>query len=145
MRKEINFYSKNTTSQTVLLLVWLMVLLPSCSTSLTLRKGSLVKTELYFGMNIPGGGQASQAEWAQFLAEEVTPRFSEGLTVLQAQGQWLGEDSVIAREQSRVVMLLYTYSEEREAAIRAIMGAYKERFQQEAVMRVDSRVRLGFY
>ena len=87
----------------------------------------------------------TDAEWARFLAEEVTPRFAEGLTVLRAQGQWLGADSAIAREQSRVVMLLYTYNEEREEAIQAIMKAYKLRFRQEAVMRVDSRVRLGFY
>ncbi|MEZ4685346.1 MAG: DUF3574 domain-containing protein [Bacteroidia bacterium] len=123
----------------------MLLMVSACSTGLKLRNGSLVKTELYFGMNIPGGGQVSQGEWAQFLANEVTPRFTEGLTVFQAQGQWMGEDSLIAREQSRVVMLMYAYSDEREKAIQEIMAAYKIRFRQEAVMRVDSRVRLGFY
>ncbi|MFK7969145.1 MAG: DUF3574 domain-containing protein [Bacteroidia bacterium] len=122
-----------------------LLFLTACVSTVPLRKGALIKTELYFGMNIPGGGEVGPTEWAQFLGEEVTPRFSDGLTVFQAQGQWLGEDSVIAREQSRVVVLLYTYSEAREADIQALMAAYKKRFRQEAVMRVDSKIRLGFY
>lgn len=122
----------------------ILFLLTACTSTIPLRKGVLIKTELYFGMNIPSGGVVTQAEWAQFLAAEVSPRFEDGLTVFQAQGQWLGEDKIVAKEQSRVVVLLYQYSNMQEQAISEIITAYKTQFQQEAVMRVDSRVRLAF-
>ena len=44
--------------------------------------------------------------WRGFLAAEVTPRFPDGLTVLDANGQWRGDDDVILRERSKVLLIL---------------------------------------
>ena len=38
--------------------------------------------ELFFGADIPGGGQISDADWRDFLNSEVTPRVPEGLDVV---------------------------------------------------------------
>lgn len=105
----------------------------------------MTQTQLFFGMNIPTGGQVTQADWRLFVDEIVTPRFGEGFTAMSAQGQWKGKDGEIAREQSRVLIFLYAYSERREMDLQQIMDTYKSRFQQEAVMRVDAKIRLGFY
>ena len=110
----------------------------------TPQAGDLIKTELYFGRNIPGGGVVGEPEWARFLSEEITPRFKDGLTIYEASGQWLGANGRIARERSMVVVLVYRYASERDQAIQSIMDAYKNRFRQEAVMRIDLRVRRSF-
>ena len=44
----------------------------------------------------------SDADWAAFLADTVTPRFLDGLTVLAGAGQRQGDD--VVRERSKVVV-----------------------------------------
>ena len=39
-----------------------------------------VEVNLYLGRDKPAGGEVSDAEWASFLADTVTPRFPAGLT-----------------------------------------------------------------
>src|SRR5690606_41197674 len=48
----------------------------------------MARLELYFGTQRPGGAPVTEAEWAAFLDEKVTPRFPDGLTVLTGNGQW---------------------------------------------------------
>src|SRR5258707_15215092 len=44
--------------------------------------------ELMFGRSTAGHLRVGEAAWARFLAREITPRFPDGLTVLDAAGQW---------------------------------------------------------
>jgi hypothetical protein len=71
--------------------------------------------------------------------EVVTPRFPDGLTILDADGQWRGKDGSIAREESKVIVLLYPRKNRKamNAKIEEIRAEYKKRFAQEAVMRID--------
>src|SRR5258707_8051902 len=46
--------------------------------------------ELMFGRSIAGHLRVGEAAWSRFLAREITPRFPDGLTVLDAAGQWPG-------------------------------------------------------
>jgi len=98
-----------------------------------------IRTELYFGRNIPSGGTVSESDWQKFVDEVVTPRFPDGLTVLDADGQWRGKDGLIAREESKVIVLLYPRKDRKatNAKIEEIRAEYKKRFAQEAVMRID--------
>ena len=98
-----------------------------------------IRTELYFGRNIPTGGRVSESDWQKFVDEVVTPRFPDGLTVLDADGQWRGKDGSIAREESKVIVLLYPRKDRKamNAKIEEIRAEYKKRFAQEAVMRID--------
>ena len=107
-----------------------------------------IRTELYFGRNKPSGGTVSVEEWRRFVDEFVTPRFPDGLTILEANGQWRGKDGIIAREQSMVVVLLYSRKDRKaaNAKIEEIRAEYKKRFEQESVLRLDFRtsVRVTF-
>ena len=98
---------------------------------------AMARLELYFGTQRPGGAPVTEAEWAAFLDEEVTPRFPDGLTVLQGDGQWRNSKGVITKETSTVLVILYDPAAEKETAIEDIRAAYKDRFDQESVMRVD--------
>ncbi len=96
---------------------------------------------LYFGTQKPdGGASVTDAEWQQFLANEITTRFPSGLTTWEASGQWRDEHNVIERERTHIVQLVHPASGEIEGRIVAIIAAYKKRFAQEAVFRVRSDV-----
>jgi hypothetical protein len=98
-----------------------------------------LRTDLFFGCAKPDGTVISAAEWEAFLDAEITPRFPEGLTVLEAAGQWQEADGDIIEEHSKVVLLLYpqTAQAESHAEIEAIRAAYEQRFGQDAVLRAD--------
>lgn len=85
--------------------------------------------ELLFGRT-----HISEAGWARFLADEITPRFPDGLTVMDAWGQWRAPGSdKIARERSKVVMIAMPPATDNEARLQAIIEAYKARFKQKSV------------
>jgi hypothetical protein len=98
----------------------------------------LHRLEMLFGTARPGGPVISDAEWQGFLDGEITPRFPAGLTVLRGPGQWLGSDGRLTREQAFILVVWHDAAPETEAGIEAIRDAYKARFSQESVMRVDS-------
>ena len=108
---------------------------------------NFIKTELYFGLNIPAGGQVSMLDFQQFIDTAVSPLFPQGLTLLDAQGQWQDTESKkVDKEPSRVLLLLYPMRQRRQASpkIDQIRRNYQKRFAQQSVMRVDYRVRTQF-
>jgi Protein of unknown function (DUF3574) len=96
------------------------------------------RTELFFGTAKPVG-VVSEGEFADFLEDEITPRFPEGLTVVSALGQFLGSSGAVIQENSKVVILLYPASLRKinNEKIEEIRNLYKATFQQEAVLRAD--------
>ncbi len=97
------------------------------------------RTELFFGTAKPDGSAVTEAEWTEFLAKEITPRFPDGLTVMTGMGQWQEEDDDIIQERSQLVILLYPsdFAVESGALIEEIRAAYETAFQQESVLRAD--------
>jgi hypothetical protein len=61
---------------------------------------------LFFGRNIGGAPGVSDADFTKFLDEEVTPRFPDGLTVIDGGGQWRGPDDVLVRFRQDSVLLI---------------------------------------
>jgi hypothetical protein len=107
-------------------------------------QNTFTKDELYFGMSKRRGGMISEAQWQQFLNSEITPRFRDGLTVLDAYGQYLNSAGILSREKTKVVILIYSPSPEKNQAINEIIDSYKQKFQQESVLRVTSIVQVTF-
>jgi hypothetical protein len=99
---------------------------------------AMARLEMFFGTSRPTGAPVSDEEWTSFLDKEVTPRFPAGLTVLRGPGQWRASDGLLAKEQANIVVIWHEPASHTEASIEAIRSAYKERFAQESVMRVDS-------
>src|SRR3546814_16065208 len=86
----------------------------------------MARLELYFGTQRPGGAPVTAAEWAGFLDEEVTPRFPDGLTVLEGNGQWRNSKGVITRETETVLVIHYEPSAGKETAIKDLRAATKD-------------------
>jgi hypothetical protein len=89
---------------------------------------------MYFGRNIGQTLGVSDENWRDFVDTEVTPRFGDGLTMYDANGQWRDSDTgAIVREPSKVLMLILSDETRDRTALESIADAYKARFQQQAV------------
>ncbi len=98
------------------------------------------RTELYFGGSRPDGTPITPADFELFLDKEVTPAFPDGLTWLEAHGQWMG-----GKEDSYVLIILYPFGDrDANRELEEIRGDYKEQFDQESVLRADSVERVSF-
>jgi hypothetical protein len=117
----------------ILLILAFLVAPPAFAAQCPSHGAAMARTELLFG-----AAQVSDAQWKVFLAREVTPRFPDGLTALEGYGQWKRPDGRITGERSRVLLLWHAPSADADARIDAIRAAYKKRFHQLSVMRVDS-------
>ena len=92
--------------------------------------------QLFLGRSTADGGEVSEQQWTAFLAETVTPRFPDGLTVLDAAGQWRDSAGAIQRERSKLLWILAPPGDEARRLIDEISEEYKRRFQQESVLRI---------
>jgi hypothetical protein len=98
-----------------------------------------MRTTLYFGLNRKTGN-VSETQWKRFLRDHVTPRFPQGLTVWEANGQWRRADGVIVQEPAKVLLLVHDQTPAVHAAIDAIIEDYKKTFEQESVLWETARV-----
>ena len=106
-------------------------------------KPSLVEDDLYFGLST-SQGPVTPAQWDNFLNKEVTPRFPDGLTVLDAKGQWKNAQGKIGKEPTKVLILIHPDNATEDQAIQALIDIYKKEFHQESVMRVKSHPEVSF-
>jgi mannose/fructose-specific phosphotransferase system component IIA len=107
---------------------------------------SLIQKDLFFGRNIPGGGEVSEAEFAAFVDGIITPRFPAGLTIFDADGQFRDSTGNLIEEQSKLVTLFVEDTPVTETAIREIVTAYLQQFNQESVLQVtnEDELKVGF-
>ena len=122
----------------------LALLLSACATVQPRVSEAVLADRLFCGLTIPGGGEIAEAEWRAFVAEEVTPRFPDGLTIWRAEGQWRGADGVIVREPTLIIEILHAYDLRIDRKIVEIAEAYRQRFRQESVLRVTMPARMEF-
>ncbi|BAZ17602.1 hypothetical protein NIES4071_94820 [Calothrix sp. NIES-4071] len=125
----------------------LLITTPACTNLKTRAESSqktLIKEELYFGLSKPGGKTVSEVEWQQFLNRVITPRFKDGLTVIDANGQYLNSSGVLVKEKSKVIVVIYENSSTKNKMVKDTISNYKQTFQQEAVLRVTSNVKVSF-
>lgn len=103
-----------------------------------------VRSELVFGRSRPDGSVVTEAEWQAFLAEHVTPRFPDGLTVLDAAGQYRDRAGRLVREPSKVLILVHPAEPAALAAVEEVRARYRGLFDQESVLLIRSRAGVGF-
>jgi hypothetical protein len=119
----------------VAVLVWIALAEPaSAQIACRANQKSSAVVEMLFGRKIGDRIGVSNAAWARFVDREITPRFPDGLSVVDAAGQWLDPDKKrVVREPSKIVTIVVADLEKGQGAIDAITEAYKKRFRQQAV------------
>ncbi|HEX2887558.1 DUF3574 domain-containing protein [Vineibacter terrae] len=124
-----------------------MLLLAACTTTPICRAPAKPATQvdLYFGRDIDGTAEVSDAQWSLFVDQEVTPRFPDGLTVIDAHGQYRDTASGrISRERSKRLTIVVDDAAAARSRFDAVIDAYKRRFQQQSVLKVEAPVCAAF-
>lgn len=106
-----------------------------------------LRTELYFAIaRAEAGAEDIDApDWQAFLDEEVTPRFPDGFTVLDAYGQWRMRDGErIGRLLTKVMIILHPDTEAALARVEELRLAFKHRTGQDSVLRATTPVDVSF-
>jgi hypothetical protein len=98
-----------------------------------------IRTTHYFGLSRPKGS-VSELEWQIFLRDEVTRRFPGGLTVWQAEGQWMSTVGSVDREQSKVLLLVHADTAAARESVQAVIQSYRKAFDQQSVLWESARV-----
>jgi hypothetical protein len=96
----------------------------------------LIKTDLFFGRNIPSNGEVSEADFQTFINNVVTPSFPDGLTVFDANGQFRDSTGTIIKEKSKNLSLFFEDTLKNQASIDDIVNKYTQQFNQESVLQV---------
>jgi len=104
----------------------------------------LTRTELYFGLSKPNGAYISETDWQAFADSVITPAFPLGSTIVNGSGQWLGNNGRLISEPSKVLIVFSKMTKTQSRKIEQVRQQYKTLFKQEAVMRVDKKMRVGF-
>jgi hypothetical protein len=106
-----------------------------------------VDTKLDFGlgpMDNPDKG-VSEAQWRAFLDKEVTPRFPDGLSVVDVYGQWQGvKQPAPQRLRSKMLIVDYPDTQVNRDKIEAIRAAWKRQTGDQSVLRVTQPVDVSF-
>ncbi len=100
--------------------------------------------ELVFGRNEGDRLAVSDEDWRRFIDEVVTPRYPDGLSVMDVQGQWRAPGGVLVREPSKIVYLVLDGGPDDPAKIANIRDAYKQRFHQKSVLLVSQKACVSF-
>ncbi|MDQ4135163.1 MAG: DUF3574 domain-containing protein [Pseudomonadota bacterium] len=130
-----------------LALAAILPLLSACVTAMPVScaGGAAPKpvAELVFGRNIGGRLGVGERDWRAFLDTEVTPRFPDGFTVLDARGQWRDAGAIV-REPSKVLVIALQDEARDRAEIAAVAEAYKARFRQQSVLTMVRQACVSF-
>jgi hypothetical protein len=102
-----------------------------------------LEIDVYFGRDKPGGGEVSDADWASFLAETITPRFPDGLSVVNVEGQHRDPSGRIVRERTKLLVVVVFDAPAHQARVREVADAYVKRFGQQGVFRAEHAVCAG--
>lgn len=102
-----------------------------------------LQVDLYFGRETDKGREVSEAEWASFLKDEVTPRFPDGLSVLDVAGQAREPNGRIARERTKLLVIVVFDAPAHQPKVQAIIDTYSRRYGQHGVFHVEHPVCAG--
>ena len=103
-----------------------------------------VEYRLFMGRSDGDREVVSDADWEKFLADTITPRFPDGLSVMDVAGQGTTADGTIERERTKMLLVLAAAGEEAMDRINEIGAEYKQRFNQNSVLRVVTEACVAF-
>jgi len=104
---------------------------------------SAIEVDLFFGGDAGHGRAVSDAEWASFMAEEVTPRFPDGLSVIDVAGQYREPSGRMAQEKTKLIVVVVFDAPAHLSRVQAVIAAYDRRHGQNRVFRTEHAVCAG--
>ena len=120
-----------------------LLLLSGCAAACPDGMAPGTATTLYFGAARRGAPDVGEADWRAFLADIAVPRLP-GMTVTDGFGHYREKDGTAASERTRVLTTAHHGRPEETRAIAEVVAAYKRRFDQWGVGRLDQPACMDF-
>jgi hypothetical protein len=118
----------------LVILLALVMSAPAGAKCLLGSQRAATEAQLFFGRDIPGGGQVSDDDWLKFVNEVIAADFPNGFTVSDADGAWKdAKTGGAVHEKSKLVLVDGRSTPEFASKLRHIADTYKARFHQDAV------------
>ena len=95
-------------------------------------QAQLRTAQLFLGAKAPA--KVSDTDLRKFVDAEVTPRFPDGVTVVDGGGQWKGDENRMIREAAKVVMIVLPARGDPHGRVEAVRSAYRSRFKQDSMV-----------
>jgi hypothetical protein len=73
-------------------------------------------------------GRINERALRRFVDQEITPRFPNGVTVVDGGPQWTGKDDRLIRESAKVVLIALPAGGDAHDRVEAVRAAYRARF-----------------
>ena len=90
--------------------------------------------ELFFARGINGREPLTDAEWAEFAGQIITPSFPDGFTVFDGEGQWRNpQTGRIGGGRTKILLVAAKREPDLAQRLAAVIDAYKTRFQHQSV------------
>ncbi len=97
---------------------------------------SYTEYRLFFGRGNADNRQVvSDQQWDEFVEDTITVEFPEGLTILDAYGQYTNSDGILIEEDTKILIILVPPNANSAPGINRIIEGYKSRFAQQGVLR----------
>jgi hypothetical protein len=104
---------------------------------------SLRTAQLFLGRkNV--GPRAAAPDLQRFIDQEITPRFPDGVTVVNGGAQWQGSENMLMRDAAQVVHIVLPPRGDPQGKLEAVRKAYRARFRQESVLVVTQPACVAF-
>ena len=110
------------------------------ATAVVTAPSEWVKTEIYFGRDLPGGKEITKGAWADFMDKVLSRHFPKGLTVYEAYGQMQHADGRIEKQSTWVVAIVHPKNLAIDKAIQEIIDAFRKQFNKAQVVHVSAPV-----
>lgn len=95
---------------------------------------AVTEFQLFFGRDIEGRGVVTELQFREFVEKTVTPVLPNGFTLVDAVGEYRYADGKIVLEPNKILSMNATPTAALDQAIKAIVTAYKHKFDQEKVL-----------
>lgn len=82
--------------------------------------------QLFLGAGAPG-----DRDLRRFVDQEITPRFPDGVTVVDGGDQWKGSANRMIRQASKVVLVVLPAGGDSQGKVEAVRTAYRSKFRQD--------------
>lgn len=114
----------------------LVLALAGCSTApkpvCPAGQSQLRTAQLFLSAKPPA--RVSDGDIRKFVDAEVTPRFPDGVTVVDGGGQWRGDENRMIREAAKVVMIVLPEVGDPAGKVEQVRAAYRLKFKQDSVV-----------
>ncbi len=94
-------------------------------------QSELRTAQLFLGAKAPV--RLTDADVRRFVDQEVTPRFPDGVSIVDGGGQWKGAENQLIREAAKVVLIVLPPKGDFVPKVEEVRAAYRTRFRQDSV------------